>query len=196
MTSRVASRPDPTVADDDWGRTVGLRPPLPAWAPLAWFTVLAVVLTVVVVVLVRPPGPLDQPDPAYQRDGLLLGGPVVPPEVAGVEFGERPVVLLFERELPDPSALAQWLGDLPDRAAVRLVLPEPAPRLLEHPQLETVVDPNGRLADAVALPAPVDDGRGVGYAVIDSERRVRYSTLDPAYLSNAFEVATILGSVP
>jgi hypothetical protein len=190
------ARRDTTPVDDDWGRVPGLRPPLPAWAPLAWFAVLATVLTVVVVVLVRPPGLLDQPDVAYQRDGLLLNGPVVPEELAGVEFGDRPVVLLFERELPDASALAQWLGEVPDRAAVRLVVPEPVPRLLARPQSEIVVDPAGRLAEAVDLPTPVDGGRGVGYAVVDSERRVRYSTLDPAYLTNAFEVATIVGSVP
>jgi hypothetical protein len=196
VTSDLASRTDPPVVDEDWGRIPGLRPPLPAWAPLAWFAALAAVLTVVVVVLVRPPGPLDQPDPAYQRDGLLLGGPVVPPEVEGVEFGGRPVVLLFERDLPDPSALAQWLGQVADRAAVKLVLPDPAPRLLAHPQLELAVDPSGRLADAVDLPTPVDAGHGIGYAIVDSDRRVRYSTLDPAYLDNAFEVVTILGSIP
>lgn len=196
MTVELAARPDPRAVDDDWGRTPGLRPPLPAWAPLTWFAALAAVLTVVVVVLVRPPGPLDQPDPAYQRDGLLLDGPVMPEQVAGVRFGGRPVVLLFERDLPDLSALAQWLGEVPDRGAVKLVLPEPAPRLLAHPQLELVVDPSGRLADAVDLPTPVDGGRGIGYAIVDGERRVRYSTLDPAYLANAFEIATILGAVP
>jgi hypothetical protein len=190
------ARPQTTPVDDDWGRVPGLRPPLPAWAPPAWFVVLASVLTVVVVVLVRPPGPLDQPDVAYQRDGLLLEGAVVPGELAGVEFGDRPVVLLFERELPDASALADWLGEVPDRAAVRLVVQEPVPRLMATPQLEIVVDPADRLAEAVDLPTPVDGGRGIGYAVVDSERRVRYSTLDPGYLRNAFEVATIVGSVP
>lgn len=196
MTSRSDTRSDPTVVDDDWGRIAGLRPPLPSWAPLVWFAALAVVLTLVVVVLVRPPGPLDQPDAAFQRDGLLLSGPVVPTEVAGVEFGGRSVALLFERDLPDASALARWLGELPEGVAVKLVLPEPAPRLVAHPQLELVVDPNGRLADTVLLPTPVDGGRGIGYAIVDSDRRVRYSTLDPAYLANAFEIATILGSVP
>ncbi|MGI8535796.1 MAG: hypothetical protein ACR2K2_04700 [Mycobacteriales bacterium] len=145
----------------------GLRPPLPAWAPFGWFAVLAVVLSAVVVVLVRPPGPLDQPDPAYQRDGLLLDGPVVPQEVAGVEFGAQPVVLLFDRDLPDPEALAAWLAEVPEGAVVRLVVPTAVPRAPDPP----------------------------GYAVIDSDRRVRYSTLDPAYLTNAFEIATIVGSV-
>lgn len=51
--------------------------------------VVALVLTLVVVALVRPPGPVDDPDPADQRDGLLLDGPALPREAAGVRFGGR-----------------------------------------------------------------------------------------------------------
>ncbi|MDT0278228.1 hypothetical protein [Blastococcus goldschmidtiae] len=149
-----------------------------------------------VVVLVRPPGPLDQPDPARQRDGLLLEGPLVPSTVTGVEFGRSPVVLLFDREPPDRQELASWLGEVPRRAEVQLILPEPPAALVDPGLVEVVVDPDGRLADAVALPAPVDGGPGIGYAVVDSRRQVRYSTLDPAYLVNAFEVTTILKWVP
>lgn len=195
MTSNLAG-PLSSSVDDDWGRIPGLRPPLPPWAPLVWFASLAVVLTVVVVWVVRPPGPLDQADPAYQRDGLLLDGAVVPREVAGVDFGGRPVVLVFDRSLPDRDALAEWVAAVPQEAVVRFVLPEPAPRSFDLPGLEIVVDPGGRLADAVDLPTPVDQGSGIGYAVVDSDRQVRYSTLDPVYLTNAFEIATIVGSVP
>jgi hypothetical protein len=172
-----------------------MRPPLPAWAPLSWFAALSLVLTAVVVALVRPPGPLDQPDPAYQRDGLLLDRQVLPRQVAGVEFGGRPVVLLFERELPDPAALQRWLGAVPEAAVVRLVVPDPVPRLIASPRLEIVVDPTGQLAEAVDLPTPVDQGPGIGYAVVDSERQVRYSTLDPSYADNAFEITTIVRAV-
>ncbi|MGI8535559.1 MAG: hypothetical protein ACR2K2_03495 [Mycobacteriales bacterium] len=205
MTAHDSARSDAVIddvavdagaVDDGWGRVPGLRPPLPARAPLVWFAALALALTAVVVVLVRPPGPLDQSDPAYQRDGLLLDGPVVPPEVAGVGFGDRPVVLLFDRALPDADALAGWLAGMRQRAAVRLVVPEPVPRARELAGVPVVADPTGRLAAAVDLPTPVDGGPGIGYAVVDSDRRVRYSTLDPAYLANAFEVATIVGSVP
>ena len=195
MTSSLVG-PSSSSVDDDWGRVPGLSPPLPPWAPLVWFASLAAVLTVVVVWLVRPPGPLDQPDPAYQRDGLLLDGPVVPEEIAGVEFGGRPVVLLFDRSLPDRDALADWVAAVPEGAVVRLVLPEPAPRLLDLPGLGVVVDSGERLAHAVDLPTPVDEGPGIGYAVVDSNRQVQYSTLDPVYLTNAFEIATIVGSVP
>ena len=179
-------------AAEKGGRTAGLRPPLPGWAPLGWFAVLAAVLTYVVVALVRPPGPLDDPDPAYQRDGLLLSGPVVPEQVAGVEFGGRPVVLLFVREPPQAAELAQWRAAVPEPAVVRVVLPAPTAEELPAP---TVVDPLSRLASMVQMPEPVDGGRPVGYAVVDSDRVVRYATLDPSYLTNSFEVRTIVKAV-
>ena len=196
MTPTKSDRSGST--DDDWGGEAGRRPPLPSWVPLAWWAALAVTLifVVVVVVLVRPPGPLDQPNPERQRDGLLLDGPLVPSTVAGVEFGGSPVVLLFEREPPDRQEMASWLGEMPRRVEVRLIFPEPAAASVDAGLVEVVVDPDGRLADAVALPTPVDGGPGIGYAVVDSQRQVRYSTLDPAYLVNAFEVTTILKWVP
>lgn len=194
MTRRQSDRSGST--DDHWGQTPGQRPPLPTWVPLAWWAALALTLSIVVMALVRPPGPLDQPDPARQRDGLLLEGPEVPGTVAGVEFGGRPVVLLFGREPPSPQQLAIWLDEVPDRAEVRLVLPEPGTSPVDPGVAAVVVDPDGELADAVLLPTPVDGGPGVGYAVVDSQRLVRYSTLDPAYLVNAFEVVTVLKWVP
>ena len=196
MSPTEDTQVDPVAVDEDWGRVPGLRPPLATWAPLVWFVALALVLSFVVVALVRPPGPLDQPDPAYQRDGLLLDGTVVPAQVAGVDFGDGPVVLLFDRTLPDPAALEQWLAQVPAPAVVRLVLPGPVPRQSADGQVEVVVDPAGLLADAVGLPTPVDGGPGIGYAVVGSDRQVQYSTLDPVYLENAFEIATIVGSVP
>lgn len=192
----MATRPADGVTrrrfDDEWGRAPGRRPPLPAWAPLTWLVALAGVLTFVVVALVRPPGPLDDADPAYQRDGLLLSGPAVPQEVLGVEFGRQPVVLLFVREAPGPGRLQQWAESVPERASSYIVLPEPIAADLPLP---TVVDPLNRLVDIVDMPRPVDGGPPVGYAVVDSDRLVRYATLDPEYLTNAFEVATIAGAV-
>lgn len=102
-----------------------MPPLLPAWGPLAWFGVLAVVLTLVVVALVRPPGPLDQVDLAYQRDGLALDGPLLEQDVPGLELGGRPVVVLFQRGAPDPQALRRWLSAVPDIARVQLVPPRP-----------------------------------------------------------------------
>lgn len=168
-------------------------PPVPPWAPLAWFAVLALVLAYVVVALVRPPGPLDQPDPASQRDGLLRDGPRVPPQVGDVAFGGRTVVLLFLREPPEPADVRAYAQGLPPAVELTVVLPFAADGS-ELP-VPVAADPDGELAAAVELPTPVDGGRGIGYAVVDADRRVRYSTLDPAWRGNAFEVDTIAGAV-
>lgn len=189
------------VADTRWGRRPGARPPLPVWAPAAFAAGLGLLLTLVVVLVVRPPGPLDQVSLADQRTGLLLDGPTVPPEVAGVPFGGEPVVLLFLREPPGAGVLARWAAEIPDRARVVVVVQptggDPTGTgQAEETGIAEVHDEQQRLAAVVDLPEPNAGGPGVGYAVVDSERVVRYSTLDPAWRANAFEVATIVGSVP
>jgi hypothetical protein len=174
------------------GRAPGLLPPVRPAVPLLWLAALLLLLTFLVVALVRPSGPLDQADVAQQRDGLVDDGPVVPDEVAGVAFGERLVVLLFERQTPDPDAVRDWRAELSADYDVRLVLPGPADQPMPVP---VVADSRAALAEAVDLPTPNDGGRGIGYAVVDGDRVVRYSTLDPSWPENAFEVATIAGSV-
>ncbi len=184
------------VADTRWGRRPGARPPLPAWTPVAFAVGLGLLLTLVVVLVVRPPGPLDQASLADQRNGLLLEGPTVAREVAGATFGDQPVVLLFLREPPDAETLAGWEGGIPDRARVVAVVQTADPEPSQVPGVTVLDDREQRLATAVDLPEPNAGGPGVGYAVVDSDRVVRYATLDPAWRFNAFEVATIVGSVP
>ena len=167
--------------DADWGRRAGAAPPLDWRWPALVFAVAAVVLAVVVTLVVRGPGPLDDPDAADQRDGLLLSGPTLPPEVAGVQFGGRPVVLLFERSAPAGPEFDRWKAAVDNAGADLVVLPGGARAEL--------------LADAVGMPTPGDGGAPVGYAVVDPSRTVRYATLDPSYTRNAFEVDVIVGAV-
>ncbi len=166
--------------DAAWGRLPGAVPPLPTWTPVTVAVVVALVLTLVVVLVVRPPGPLDDPDPADQRDGLLLDGPALPPEVAGVRFGGRPVVVLFERDEPAGPAFEAWKAVVTDDG-VELVV--------------RVGRAGDELAGRVGMATPVDGMRPVGYAVVDASRTVRYATLDPVYEINAFEVDVITGAV-
>jgi len=166
--------------DAAWGRLPAAAPPLPSWVPAAVAAVVALVLTLVVVLLVRPPGPLDDPNPADQRDGLLLDGPTLPAEAAGLRFGSRTVVVLFERDEPTGPAFEKWKATVSDDG-VELVV--------------RVGAAGEELAGLVGIPTPVDGMRPVGYAVIDASRTVRYATLDPAYTRNAFEVDVITGAV-
>lgn len=166
--------------DTEWGRLAGAEPPLPTWAPAAVAAVLALILSLVVVLVVRPPGPLDDPDPATQRAGLLLDGPTLPAQAAGVRFGGRPVVVLFDRTEPAGAAFQAWRATVADDGV----------------ELVTRVGRAGdELARLIGMPTPVDGGRPVGYAVVDASRTVRYATLDPTYPINAFEVDVITGAV-
>lgn len=157
---------------------------------------LAVLLGLVVILVVRPAGRLDQADLAYQRDGLLRTGPTVPAEVAGVRFGDRPAVLLFVRERPTAQRLTPWLAGIPNDVDTYVVVQSgQVGRGSVGADVRTVDDPSGQLAEAVDLPASNDGGPGIGYAVIDRDGIVRYSTLDPRWYDNAFEVATIVGAI-
>jgi hypothetical protein len=170
--------------------------------------VVSLLLVAAVLLGSRGPGPLDQPDPARQRDGLVLDGPTVAPTVAGVHLRDLPNVLLFVRETPDADVLDAWRQSVPAAAQVTVVVQGPGPghdaaaaaeagepAARRSPGLVGVVaDHDEALATAVRLPEPVDGGPGIGYAVIDRDGVVRYSTLDPAWADNAFEVTTILGS--
>lgn len=130
--------------------------------------------------VVRPPGPLDDPDAADQRDGLLLDGPVLPAEAGGVVFGGRPVVVLFDRDEPSGPAFERWEATVPDDGVELVVRAGAAGDDLAHP---------------VGMRTPVDGMRPVGYAVVDPSRRLRYATLDPVCEQNAFEVDVITGAV-
>ena len=166
--------------DTDWGRLPGALPPLRWWIPAVVAVVGALVLAFVVVLVVRPPGPMDDPAAADQRDGLLLDGPRLPPVADGVEFGGRPVVVLFERNQPTGPAFEQWRTTVSDDGV----------------DLVVRVSPQGEeLAELIGMPTPVDGGPPVGYAVVDPARQVRYATLDPKYTLNAFEVDVITGAV-
>lgn len=167
--------------DAEWGRRQGAAPPLAWWWPAAVFAAAVAVLAVVVTLVVRGPGPLDDPSAADQRDGLLLSGPTLPEQVAGIRFGGRPVVVLFERTEPQGPAVERWKRAV-ERSGADLVVLLPGPRARE-------------VAEAVGMPTPVDGGPAVGYAVVDPSRTVRYATLDPSYPRNAFEVGVIVGAV-
>ena len=177
-----APRADPTP----------VGPPLTARAVLLSAVLLTAVLAGVVLTVVHRPGPLDERTLADQRNGLLRGGPPLPPQVAGVRFGGTPVVLLFVRAAPEPGRVRQFAAALRPSAQLRVVVQQPAPgRPAGSLPGPLTLDAEGALARAVDLPSPNDGGPGVGYAVVDPDRVVQYSTLDPSWPTNGFEAATI-----
>jgi len=57
-------------------------------------------------------------------------------------------------------------------------------------------DPSGTLARAYGIAGAPDGGPPVGYAIVDSQLRVRYATGDPDILDHVDEVAVILEALP
>lgn len=168
-----------------------VAPPLRARSVLLAGAVAIVVLVATVLTIVHRPGPLDEATLANQRNGLLRGGPSVPTSLAGVDFGGRPVVLLFVRRLPETAPLATYAADLPKGVDLVVVQQVDGGSGELPPGARRVSDLEQVLATAVALPTPNDGGPGVGYAVVDPTRTVQYSTLDPSWATNGFEAAVI-----
>lgn len=124
-------------------------------------------------------GPLDDPDPAKQRSGMLdVVGPRSPaPEVApGVPAAGRPTVVFFVRPaqveaLSSTLAAADAKG-LAIAADLALVVSAPGPRAADAPNdaPAIVTDGDGRLADGYGMRRPRDGGPPVGYAVVGPDQ--------------------------
>lgn len=184
------------------GRLPGARPPLRARTLLAGTAVALTLMIVSVLALVPQPGRQDESSYADQRNGLLANGPTVSASLAGVAFDGHVTALLFVRGLPGVEQVAHWHAALPGRVRAWVVVQGPAGRPAGPGQLPPTVgglpvvrDPAQVLSRAVGLPRPNDGGPGVGYAVVDRHRQVRYSTLDPSWASNGFEAGTISGAL-
>lgn len=164
---------------------------------LLWLAGAAALATAVLVAVPRP-GPLDDPDPAHERTGILssprsarnVGLQTLP----GDKVGRRTIFLVFDRRLPEPARLARLERQLPREVEVAVVVPRVAARSHAFPAA-VIRDSRRRVARAVGMRRPKDGGPPVGYALIDGKGRVRYATLDPAYLDHGSEAATMAAAV-
>jgi hypothetical protein len=146
--------------------------------------------------LIPEPGPLDDPDQADQRSGLLVPATEAR-EISGLELpgdpiGQRPTVVVFARTVPDPQRFEDWVAAVSPGTTTVLAVPQPS----GDAGIDNVVDDADRqIAEAMGMPTPVDGGYPVGYAVVDARARIRYTTLDPGYLSHDFAIDTMSGAV-
>ena len=181
-----------------------MRPPPVKWRPLLGWAVLTAVLGAAVVVedLTRARG--DDPVQARQRPGILI--PAAEARLGAVVGDETPArgrrtVVFFIRdggydELVEAlrGGAAADLADLDPPADIVVAVP----RFPSESLIVTGIarDPDGAIAAAYGMPTPVDGGRPVGYAVVDTAQRVRYATLDPGMTRRLDEVVTMARATP
>ena len=144
-------------------------------------------------------GPIDDPDPAWQRPGFLDAGdlPVPAPRVApGVPAAGRPSVVFFPRA-GGLGELCRALAStsLPQGAATAVVVADRPSRTSEAAGA-VVGDRQAVFAEAYGMRRPRDGGPRVGYAVVDGAGAIRYRSLDPAVADHLLEVATIVRALP
>lgn len=170
------------------------------FVPLAFTWLGVVVVLGLCLALARAAeGPLDDPDPAWQRPGLLDVGELpapAPTVVPGVPAPGRPAVVFFVRPR-GVDKLCAVLGEsrLARRTATAVVV---AGRQSSGCQAAgaVVADPVGDVAEAYGMRRPRDGGPPVGYAVVDAAGDIRYRTLDPAVADRLDEVSTMVAALP
>lgn len=143
--------------------------------------------------------PLDDPDPARQRTGYLIDGPALAD--MGVAASSRPTIVFFtraNRARPLVHALEK-AQPIPEGAAVAVVVGEVAPDALDSfvrpGSIRLVPDSDMRIARGFGMRQPRDGGYPVGYAIVGSDGRLRYRTLDPDPVHDLFEVEIMLAAL-
>ena len=197
---RPGSRP--LVAGPEGGATevrVGRAPRRSAVALVLTWLGVAAGLGLLLALARAAEGPLDDPDPAWQRPGFLDAGelPVPAPGVLpGLPPPGRPAVVFFVR--------ADGLGELchslatsglRQKAALAVIVAEPASPSCEAAGA-VVSDTEGAVAEAYGIRSPRGGGPPVGYAVVDQSGDIRYRTLDPEVADQLEEVSTIVAALP
>lgn len=154
---------------------------------VTWVVVAGVLLTTTMAARAGR-SPLDDPDPARQRPGILdpaRSAPLAPAAArAGLPQGG---VVFFER----PGRAARLCAALTTASFRRqtLVVSSAATRVAcESLRVVDLAEPGA----LIGLPRPRDGGPASGYVIVDPAGRVRYRTLDPDAGQHLGEVATML----
>jgi len=105
--------------------------------------------------------------------------------------GQRAVVFFVRPGQIGPLCQALPASGVGAKASLAVIVSSQA----DCPGQATLIVDNGGLAKRFGMPAPVDGGPPVGYALIDSAGRIRYRTLDPRGAGGLDEVATMLADI-
>ena len=157
-----------------------------------WLAV-ALSMGVALAVVEHQRNPLNDPDQAWERTGLLLPAKTYQAPSLGVAPG-RPVVVFFARSLSDRYLFHDLAdqSDLASMATLVVVTPDGSRPLIETGIKDIATDADGSLATAAGLHRPIDGGYPMGYALIDSDGYLRFRTLDPGFEQRAWEINLLL----
>ena len=162
-----------------------------------WLTV-AIVMGVLLGLAEWRRNALNDPDPAWQRTGILLSAQT---NETPADLKPRPghrAIIFFARTLIDRYLFHDLAdqSDLMEAADLIVGTPDGSRPIIENGIQRFVMDPDGSLARAVGLHRPMDDGPPVGYVLVDSHGSIRYRTLDSGFGQRAWEMKLLLRDLP
>lgn len=166
------------------------------WAALGWLVIAVLLSAGIFTEHATRSGP-DDPKPARQRSGVLAPAARAPRAIPVSDelaaTGRRAAILFIRPKQYDQMFLVLGPQPLPADVDGALVVPaKPQSKLVPTP---IACDADGTLARAYRMPRPRDGGPPVGYALVDSAGRVRYSTLVPGVADHVREVRTMLSGL-
>ena len=163
---------------------------------LVLWVVAAVVFAILLALARTAESGLDDPDPAWQRPGILDAGalPVPAPPLTGElpRRGRRTVSFFVRPEGVARLCRALANRDLAERADLVIVVSGPG----QCAGTTTIEDPSATVSGTYGVRRPSDGGPPVGYAVVDRSGRIRYRTLDPGVADALGEVDTMVRAIP
>ncbi len=143
--------------------------------------------------------PLNDPDPAQQRTGMLLpsSSEQAPPIAGAPHVGQRRVIL-FARSLKDQYLFHDLAdqADLAQAAQLVVVTSDGSQPIITNGITVFVADPDGMMAAAFGMPQPIDRAAPIGYVIVDSEGYIRYRTLDPGFMHHGRELRMLVEAAP
>lgn len=143
--------------------------------------------------------PLNDPDQAWQRTGVLLPAQTYPSPTVGIEPrpGHR-AIFFFARSLADRHLFHDLAdqSDLASAADLIVVTSDGSRPVIESGIRHFAMDADGSLAKAFGLHRPIDGGPPLGYVLVDSHGYIRFRTLDPGFGQRAWEIKLLPGGIP
>ena len=142
--------------------------------------------------------PLNDPDAARQRTGVVLPpGEEPPPTISSLDIHGRPAVIIFDRSLAGRHLFHDLAdqSDITKNAALIVVTSDGSRPTIETGIDRILSDADGAIAEAFSLRRPIDGGYPVGYALVDASGFIRFRTLDPGYAGRAWEIRLLLSDM-